>query len=195
MHTKLASVLMLSLGTADLAALDLVLAPRLVSRSAASAPAAQGRESMLPRIVSLPDSSEIDTVPARGAVWAASIRLDSPAAAALPARAAPDVEFARDSILIERVAALRDLGRVTRELLDDPDRRLLIRGHADPVGVPAYNLTLGRRRAEAVQRYLVKRGAPADRIAVEAVGATEPADPRPTPAGWARDRRVELVWR
>ena len=111
-------------------------------------------------------------------------------------RAASDIEFAHDSVRIGRPSAF------PRSPAGDPGARgrsgpaaSSLRGHSDPVGVPAHNIDLAERRALVVKRYLVRRGAPADRIAVEAVGAADPADPRHTIAAWARNRRVEVLWR
>jgi outer membrane protein OmpA-like peptidoglycan-associated protein len=44
-------------------------------------------------------------------------------------------------------------------------------------------------------RLLAISGAPPDGVAVEAAGAPVPASTANTPAGWARNRRVQLLWR
>jgi outer membrane protein OmpA-like peptidoglycan-associated protein len=46
-----------------------------------------------------------------------------------------------------------------------------------------------------VARLLIARGASADRLLVEAMGDAEPIDPAWTPAAWAKNRRVQIVWR
>ena len=46
-------------------------------------------------------------------------------------------------------------------------------GHADRIGANAYNLGLSKRRAEAVQAYLVGKGMDAGRIRAEAKGENE----------------------
>jgi len=43
-------------------------------------------------------------------------------------------------------------------------------GHADRIGANAYNMGLSKRRAEAVQAYLVSKGVDAARIRIEAKG-------------------------
>jgi OOP family OmpA-OmpF porin len=48
-------------------------------------------------------------------------------------------------------------------------------GHADRIGATAYNLGLSKRRAEAVQAYLVGKGVDAGRIRTEAKGEDEAA--------------------
>jgi peptidoglycan-associated lipoprotein len=70
-------------------------------------------------------------------------------------------------------------------------RVLKIVGRADPRGPPAYNVTLGQARADSVQKYLTDRGvgltqAPStSRGAMDATGTDD--------AGWARDRRVDIM--
>lgn len=87
------------------------------------------------------------------------------------------------------------LRRVAMAMRAAGDLRLLCRGHADARGDAASNLLLSRRRAAAVAALLVGWGVGRDRLTVEALGASEPVDPRSTPAAWARNRRVELRWR
>ncbi|MDR1110227.1 MAG: OmpA family protein [Deltaproteobacteria bacterium] len=70
--------------------------------------------------------------------------------------------------------------------------RVTIAGHTDGKGTDAYNMDLGRRRAEAVRDLLVKFGAPADRLAVESFGKSRPIDTNDTEEGRAKNRRVEF---
>jgi peptidoglycan-associated lipoprotein len=58
------------------------------------------------------------------------------------------------------------------------DATVTVEGFADPAGSAAYNLTLGRRRADAVRRYLVD------------VGGLPPAQVRAVSYGEAADRLV-----
>jgi outer membrane protein OmpA-like peptidoglycan-associated protein len=46
-------------------------------------------------------------------------------------------------------------------------------GFADPIGTKMYNQALSQRRAASVEQYLLSRGIPADKIRIEARGATE----------------------
>jgi len=118
------------------------------------------------------------------------------AAASLPPpEPIQDVIFVLDSHLITSPQAITELQRAARELASTPGRRLLIRGHSDQMGSPEYKRALSLRRAMTVQNFLVSHGAPADRISLEAVGDTDPADPGNNPVAWARNRRVQLVWR
>jgi len=192
MHTRVASIVLLGLGIADIGVLDLLLAPRLARMEAAPA-APLVREEAADLATRLTAEPARETAPEAPATRAGSA---STGAGASPCvRAAPDVMFSSDSALVRGRSAARALGRVIADLGHDPARELLLRGHSDPAGLPAYNLALAQRRAGAVKEYLVRNGAPGDRIAIEAVGADEPLDPRPMRSAWARDRRVELLWR
>ncbi|MCZ8114571.1 OmpA family protein [Silanimonas sp.] len=77
-----------------------------------------------------------------------------------------------------------------------PDLRLDIQGHTDNVGNDATNLTLSRRRAQAVADALVKsHGIDRARLGVRGFGASRPVADNATDAGRAQNRRVELVRR
>lgn len=72
-------------------------------------------------------------------------------------------------------------------------RRVLIVGHAD-AGEPGDELSLSRRRADAVRRYLIERGIAPDRLIAVGRGARGPvAAARTRPSGHASNRRVEIV--
>jgi OOP family OmpA-OmpF porin len=58
-------------------------------------------------------------------------------------------------------------------LKDRPSDRLDAVGHADRIGANAYNMGLSKRRAEAVQAYLVNKGFDAARIRADARGEDE----------------------
>jgi outer membrane protein OmpA-like peptidoglycan-associated protein len=70
--------------------------------------------------------------------------------------------------------------------------RVRVEGHTDDRGDDAYNLDLSRRRAEAVVAFLVEQGVAAERLEAQGLGETRPREPNVTPAGRARNRRVEF---
>lgn len=117
------------------------------------------------------------------------------AASLPPPEPLEDVIFDLSSHQITNPQSIAELTRAARELATTPGRRLLIRGHSDQMGTPEYKQNLSLRRAMTVQNFLVSHGAPADRISLEAVGDTDPAVPGNTPEAWAKNRRVQLVWR
>ena len=66
-------------------------------------------------------------------------------------------------------------------------------GYSDPVGSEFNNLLLSARRAEAVKQGLLARGIPADRVKVQALGASDPVNASdPTSP---ENRRVVIQWR
>jgi outer membrane protein OmpA-like peptidoglycan-associated protein len=106
----------------------------------------------------------------------------------------PDIYFDFSKHEINLVAK-RQLEEVARELKSNSALRVHIRGHSDKLGGPAQNLTLSGMRARAIKYYLTVIGVAEDRITTEALGDTEPADPEDTPVAWAKNRRVQIVWR
>lgn len=86
------------------------------------------------------------------------------------------------------------LGQVAEVLKTQPALKLLIEGHTDNVGKPAYNLELSRKRAESVKQYLVaNHSIDAARLTTQGLGDTKPIAKNDTEAGRAQNRRVELV--
>lgn len=77
-----------------------------------------------------------------------------------------------------------------------PDLRLDVVGHTDDRGGEALNLTLSRRRAQAVADALVRgHGIASERLGVRGAGASQPVADNASEAGRALNRRVELVRR
>jgi outer membrane protein OmpA-like peptidoglycan-associated protein len=60
-------------------------------------------------------------------------------------------------------------------LASHPQHDLVVEGHTDDVGTPAYNAYLARRRAENVADALIAAGVPDDRLVVYAFGEYKPA--------------------
>lgn len=106
--------------------------------------------------------------------------------------ALPDSTFDFDSSAIEgSVARALDVLAACFLEGDLAGRHLKIIGHADPRGTEDYNLALGQRRAGSVANYLVGKGLPEARIETTSVGEYEAKGK--DEAGWARDRRVEVL--
>ena len=74
-----------------------------------------------------------------------------------------------------------DLGRITVE------------GHTDNKGKREVNVKLSQARAEAVKKFVVDKGVPADRITAKGFGPDKPADTNETEKGRENNRRVEFV--
>ena len=70
--------------------------------------------------------------------------------------------------------------------------RLLIEGYCDWKGTPAYNKSLGERRAHSIKDYLVELGADPERIDTLSIG-DETAIPQALANQASLDRRAEFV--
>jgi len=70
---------------------------------------------------------------------------------------------------------------------------IVVEGHCDERGTEEYNLALGDRRAQAVERFLVSLGVQSSRISSRSKGELEPVDQGHDEAAWAKNRRVIFV--
>ena len=71
--------------------------------------------------------------------------------------------------------------------------KISVVGHTDTSGNPNYNYALGGRRAEAVQKLLIKYGIPASQIVAVSAGEQDLAVPTPDNTMNAENRRVRVV--
>lgn len=69
---------------------------------------------------------------------------------------------------------------------------ITIEGHTDERGTEEYNVALGDRRADAVKRYLVTLGIPADRIRTVSYGELKPSVQGHDESAWKYNRRAEF---
>ena len=72
--------------------------------------------------------------------------------------------------------------------------KVVFEGHADERGTREYNLALGERRAQAVERMMKVLGISADRIKNVSYGEEKPIAMDHTEAAWALNRRVEIIY-
>ncbi len=73
-----------------------------------------------------------------------------------------------------------------------PGQVLEIAGYTDSSGNPAKNVTLSRKRAEAVRDALIKAGANPDMLVAKGYGSADPIASNDTPEGRLRNRRIEF---
>ena len=71
-------------------------------------------------------------------------------------------------------------------------KRMLIEGHTDERGGREYNLALGQKRAEAVQKAMTLLGASDAQLEAVSYGEERPAAQGSDEAAWAKNRRAEL---
>ena len=69
---------------------------------------------------------------------------------------------------------------------------MTLEGHADERGTREYNLALGERRAQAVERYLQVQGVAAGQMETISYGEERPVDGSHNEAAWAKNRRAEI---
>ena len=69
---------------------------------------------------------------------------------------------------------------------------LEVQGHTDNKGEGGYNVTLSKKRAEAVVNYLTKKGIETSRLQIKYFGASKPVKPNESEDGRAKNRRVEF---
>ncbi|KMQ74679.1 peptidoglycan-associated lipoprotein Pal [Marinobacter subterrani] len=81
-----------------------------------------------------------------------------------------------------------------RFLANNPAQNVRLEGHADERGTKEYNLALGERRANAVERFLIVNGASRGQIETVSYGEEKPAVMGSGESVWAQNRRVELVF-
>lgn len=98
-------------------------------------------------------------------------------------------ETGKDIIKKQSLPVLNDVVKVMK---DNPTFRLFIGGHTDNAGDPTQNLALSKARAASVKKYLVSRGVEENRLNSEGYGDTVPVADNKTPAGKAKNRRVEF---
>lgn len=116
----------------------------------------------------------------------------------------PKIEFKREfNLIIEGVQFKTDsseltsgavliLDEVVTALNDFPEVTLEIQGHTDSDASDAYNIGLSQRRANSVRKYLIDHGIAADRLTTSWFGERMPIAPNTTPAGKAKNRRIEF---
>lgn len=76
----------------------------------------------------------------------------------------------------------------------NPSEEVRLEGSADERGTKEYNLALGERRANAVERFLVVNGASRDQIETVSYGEEKPAVMGSGESVWSQNRRVELLF-
>ena len=85
------------------------------------------------------------------------------------------------------------LDQVARNLQQDPNLEIEVRGFTDSTGDRRDNLRLSGMRCGVVRDYLVERGIEDGRLTLEAFGEDDPVASNSTREGRRMNRRVELV--
>jgi peptidoglycan-associated lipoprotein len=79
-------------------------------------------------------------------------------------------------------------------LVANPGAHITLEGNTDERGSREYNIALGDRRGQSVQRILELNGVPAGQVSVVSYGEEKPAAEGHSEAAWRLNRRVEIVY-
>ncbi len=79
-------------------------------------------------------------------------------------------------------------------LSENSATRIVLEGHTDERGSKEYNMALGERRAESVERFLTVNGVSADQLETVSYGEERPAVDESNEEAWAKNRRVEIIY-
>jgi len=78
-------------------------------------------------------------------------------------------------------------------LNSNPSYAVIIEGHADEQGTREYNLSLGARRAAAVQNFLISQGVSGSRMRTISYGKERPIEVCSTEECYSKNRRAVTV--
>jgi len=104
----------------------------------------------------------------------------------------PDILFDTNQATLKPNAQVA-LGKLSGILSLFPKINLRIEGHTDSTGSDELNNRLSRDRANSVMSFLQAQGVAATRMAAEGYGKRVPVADNSTPAGRAKNRRVEII--
>ena len=99
--------------------------------------------------------------------------------------------FAYDSADLQP-EAMRALDVHARDLKSN-GQRVVLAGNTDERGTREYNMALGERRGQTVQRYLVLQGVSPAQLEVVSYGEERPVALGNDEQAWAQNRRVEMT--
>lgn len=92
-----------------------------------------------------------------------------------------------------RPEARDQLAAIAQHLERSPSEQLTIEGHADEQGTAEYNIALGERRAQAIQKYLVRLGIKEGRLRIISYGEERPAATGKDEDAYSKNRRGSFV--
>ena len=76
----------------------------------------------------------------------------------------------------------------------NPGQRITLEGHTDERGSREYNIALGERRAQSVQRVLELNGVSSTQLTNVSYGEEKPAADGSSETAWRLNRRVEIIY-
>jgi peptidoglycan-associated lipoprotein len=91
-------------------------------------------------------------------------------------------------------AESQELVKTHQECLSRAGGRIRVEGHCDERGTTEYNIALGQRRANSVERYLVGSGAVPSAIDSVSYGEERPDVQGSGAEAWKQNRRAEIIF-
>ena len=113
------------------------------------------------------------------------------ATAKVTPQVARTIYFDYNKVKISEQAA-KTLSSQAKYLLENPEKKIRLEGHADERGNAQYNMTLGKDRAIAAAQNLLQKGVNAKQMLVTSLGEKQPVKTGATESAYASNRRVEL---
>ena len=92
-------------------------------------------------------------------------------------------------------ASLKELEGMLGQIKERKPNQIICAGHSDSLGEKSYNKSLSLKRAEAVQKYLIKHGIDKNIIEISYYGDANPLVKTAPGASNAKNRRVEIIAR
>lgn len=99
-------------------------------------------------------------------------------------------DFDKADLREDHIPILEDAVRVLKR---NPQADILVTGNCDRRGPEAYNLKLGRRRAEAVKKFMLDKGISENRIKIISRGKLDAVAPITDLVGMQKDRNAHFV--
>jgi OOP family OmpA-OmpF porin len=93
---------------------------------------------------------------------------------------------------VPRKRSEKSLDRLAALLQEHPALTIRVEGHTDSIGSVKYNRWLSQKRADAVRKYLLRKGIAASRVEAIGYGEERPIASNKTLAGRRQNRRVEV---
>jgi outer membrane protein OmpA-like peptidoglycan-associated protein len=109
-------------------------------------------------------------------------------------RVPSNVHFALDKSFISGESAAV-LDKIAEVLQKYPVIVVELQGHTDPRASDEYNNALSKRRAISVRNYLLRKGIAPERMTIRAFGESKLISDSPDRVNYARDRRVEVIFK
>lgn len=183
---------LLLVGVGALAAIDLVLLPLYFAARTVTVPQLQATQRPPVTVPLAPRDVLVAKPEPQLKEQSAAPPASEPALPSAPAtRSFPHLLFAMKATSISP-AADRILRQVAATLKQEPRLHVVLGGHTDDLGTPAFNDVLSLQRARQCGKSLERYGVEPERIETHGFGATRPLDGSRSLPARARNRRVEI---